>query len=398
MICHKSQTKDFIIEITDQLSDITRHQWNDAFPTGDMYLSYDYLEALEKGLKNDIDFRYIQFKHPETLELLGRAYVQLLRFTPNELNVDALHNQFGNAIPDKFIKNLDARVLLCGNAFATGEHGFEFSSKISDSQSINTLIDTLKQIKKDEKKAHDEVSLILLKDFWPESDWYLNLLKDKQYGPFEIDVNMVVRIQPHWSELGDYLSDLTTKFRTKVKSILHRSEDLKMIDADTEYIDTHIERLEELFYNVMERADYRFAALNGGTLLVLKKSMNEQFKLFSYELDGEIVGFGTAFVNDGHLDANFVGLDYAVNRQLSVYQRILVDFIHFGIEHNLYSVRYGRTAEEIKSTLGAEPVHMKLYGKHRNSITNQLIKPILNHVRAREFKMRKPYKSAYYGK
>lgn len=398
MICHKSQTNDFEIEITDHLSDIDRQFWDGAFPEGDMYLSYDYLAALENGLKNDIDFRYIQFKHPSSGHLLGRAYVQLLRFTPNELNIEALHNQFGNAVPDKFIKNLDARVLLCGNAFSTGEHGFEFVTHVSDELSINILTDTLKQIKKDEKRAHDEVSLILLKDFWPESGQLVGLLKDKNYSPFEIDVNMVVRIQPHWKELDDYLGDLTTKFRTKVKSIIHRSEELKQIDADTTYINANIERLEELFFNVMNRADYRFAALNGGTLLELKKSLNEKFKLWAYELDGEIVGFGTAFVNDGHLDANFVGLDYSVNRHYSVYQRILVDFIRFGLEHNLYSVRFGRTAEEIKSTLGAEPVHMKLYGKHRNSITNQLIKPILNHVRAREFKMRKPYKAAYYGK
>ena len=52
-----------------------------------------------------------------------------------------------------------------------------------------------------------------------------------------------------------------------------------------------------------------------------------------------------------------------------------------------------RTAEEIKSSLGAEPVDMKLYAKHKNSVSNKLIKPFLESISPSEFELRKPFKA-----
>jgi hypothetical protein len=96
------------------------------------------------------------------------------------------------------------------------------------------------------------------------------------------------------------------------------------------------------------------------------------------------------------LDGNFIGLDYDYNYEYAVYQRMLYDFIKHGIERGVKYVKIGRTAEEIKSGVGAEPVEMKFYAKHRNKVTNAILKPFVQKLQPSEFELRKPFKAEHY--
>jgi hypothetical protein len=109
--------------------------------------------------------------------------------------------------------------------------------------------------------------------------------------------------------------------------------------------------------------------------------------------EGKMVGFTSAFINQNEFEVQYVGIDYAVNEELGVYQRMLVEFLKKGIELGVERIGYGRTAEQAKSSLGAVPVEMRLYTKHRNVIANKIITPVMNSVVPTEFELRSPFKA-----
>jgi hypothetical protein len=97
----------------------------------------------------------------------------------------------------------------------------------------------------------------------------------------------------------------------------------------------------------------------------------------------------------GIADANYVGINYELNQEYAIYQRMLYDYVQLAIEKRRKELRFGRTAGEIKSTIGAQPVNMKLFIRHQNKIKNSLLKPIINSIIPSAFELRNPFKAAY---
>lgn len=390
-----SENSDLKLSIFDSIHLIPQEHWDLLLQDSNVYLSVPYLKALEESLKEEIGFRYIIF-YNHNYQPAGIAVVQLLHFTNNDVNVEDVICRFGSYISDKFVKNLDVRVLLCGNAFSTGENGFLFCKTVNQDVAIRNLSRALNRVKRDEKKANNGVSIILLKDFWPSSESISSDLIDEEFSQFQIDVNMVMEIPEEWKSFEDYLESLVTKFRTKVKGIYKKSQTLESRKLSSAEILEYAEDIDTLYHNVLERSDYKFGELNANTFALLADSLDANFRLTGYFIGKELVGFCSCFKNQDSLDANFVGLDYSFNKEYAIYQRILCDFIDLAIQNGVKQLSFGRTAEEIKSTLGAGPVDMTLYVKHKNSITNKLVKPIVSHITPSTFELRKPFKAVFY--
>ena len=111
-----------------------------------------------------------------------------------------------------------------------------------------------------------------------------------------------------------------------------------------------------------------------------------------YFLDGELVGFLSAFVLGDTLDAHVVGIDYAHNRAHGIYPRMLVDFLQLGLARGVSRIDYGRTAEEIKSTLGARPVPTQVYLRHDNVLVNPVLGRVAQAWRPEVPVLRAPFK------
>ncbi len=383
------------LSISDSVRFLNTTDWNQVVGDRNVYLSAAYLASLEDSLHDVIDFRYVLFYDPQYVPV-GVAIVQLLHFTNKELDIEDIKQRFGHLISEKMIAKLDARVMLCGNAFSTGENGFLFIESISDESAKLHVSKALFRLKRDEKKANKGVSIILLKDFWPESFDSLTVLEQEDYSAFEIDVNMVIRIRDNWKTYDDYLQDLVTKFRTKVKSVYKKSSEISDRRLSAPEILELTENIDQLYDNVLMKADYRFGALKGSTLYRFAKEFPERFIFIGYFLKEELVGFSSSFHSGHVIDANFVGINYQYNYDLALYQRILCDLTKLAIDRGVTELRLGRTAEEMKSCFGAEPVGMKLLVKHRNSITNKLVKHVIHHISPSKFEIRKPFKAEVY--
>ncbi|WP_378172353.1 hypothetical protein [Aquimarina sp. SS2-1] len=374
--------------IFNSTNDIPSYDWNSINKKNNLFLTLDYLHTLEYTLSETIGFRYIVFYNQD--EAVAIAVTQLIKFNTEDLKFQEFPCRISDAIKNTFMKSMDVRVLVCGNLFSCGEHGFLYSDKISAKEAFENLSDALREIRKTERT--DKPSFILLKEFWPTSFNQSDYIKDQKFREFRIDVNMVLRVQPSWNNFEDYLTSMKTKFRTRAKKVFKKSADITVKDFTAEDINNCKEEIDKLYLSVLENADFKIGKLNAVTFRNLKNSLNESFIFKAYFLYDTLVGFTTSFILDHVVEANHIGIDYTFNKSHDIYQRMLYDYVNLAIDKKVDELRLGRTAEIIKSCVGAKPVEMKLYVRHGNSISNKLLKPLVEFISPSEYEVRNPFK------
>ena len=90
-------------------------------------------------------------------------------------------------------------------------------------------------------------------------------------------------------------------------------------------------------------------------LALLKEEMGERFQVWVARLEGQTIGFHCGMCDGREVEAYFVGFEGGHNKSHALYQRMLVEFIQWGIREGCALVNLGRTALDIKASLGAEP-------------------------------------------
>lgn len=377
------------------ITHVTQADWDTIVGDQNPYLTKAYLLALEQGLGH-MQFRYIQF-YSAAKKPVGIAYCQIVPITSKEINIDALSEKIGGVLPKSLLGSIDLNVMICGNAFATGENGFIFSDKVDDTNAYQSVYTALDELHLREKKADHKIAITMMKEFWPSSFANAEYFKQNGCSEVNIDVNMILTLDSSWATFDDYLGAMNSKFRTKAKQVLKKSSSIQVLDLNTtEDKERSLSDVDHLYNTLLDRANFSFGRFNAKTLFGLKETLQENFYFKGYYIDNKLIGFSTATLFDDVLDGNFIGLDYDYNYEYAVYQRMLYDFIKHGIERGVKYVKIGRTAEEIKSGVGAEPVEMKFYAKHRNKVTNAILKPFVQKLQPSEFELRKPFKAEHY--
>lgn len=390
-ILSKSNLATYRIDIFESIDKVSTDHWNGVLKGQNIYLDLNYLNALEKALPN-YDFRYLLFFDANN-SVIGLCYFQLVYFTDNDINFEALSEKMRGMLPSSFKKWISTRLLICGNAFATGENGFLFSDRISKYDRIYLINNGIKKIVNQESTLNRPISISLIKEFWPDNFLMSKEFTRCKYHEVNIDVNMVLNLNSSWHSFDDYLMALNSKFRTKYKQVFKKSKELEIIDFDSNTVRDRLSEIDKLYHNMVNKSSFTFGRLNAKTFQELYNELGDSFYFKGYILDHKLIGFATATIQNKTLDGNYIGIDDQFNKEYTVYQRILYDFIAFAIDNNLSNVNLGRTAEEIKSGVGALPVEMKFYAKHNNYFKNSILKPFLNLLKPSKFNLRRPFKA-----
>ena len=236
------------------------------------------------------------------------------------------------------------------------------------------------------------MNAIFIKDFKNDSLYITNHLKDYDYAAMQVEPNMIISLKSKWQSFEDYKKALKSKYRVKANRADAKSELLKAEFFNIEDLKTYQNQLQELYQNTIENADFNAQVLNLETYIHLKKTFKEKFIVKGYFLNEELVGFLSAMQNVNNLDAHFIGIDYEKNREFGIYTRILNDYVRLGISTQSKQVNLGRTASEIKSTLGAAPETLTCYFRHKRYLPNKIFKPFIKNVTIKSFKQHNPLK------
>jgi len=267
-------------------------------------------------------------------------------------------------------------VRVVGSPLASGPYGYRFAEGVDEWSSLTELLD-LPGIPLPEDPQPSIPKTWVVKDRPCTSNWGDGTRHAGRSGwhkgwvDLEFDPVMHVSLTGR-SSWEAYMSGMRTKARTKVKRILTLSQQVEFVSMDMTDIQREKDTLHRLYMNVFGRAAFKLGCLQPEDLVLLKEEMGEAFQVWVAKLEGETIGFHCG-MNDGRsVEAFFVGFENGANKTYALYQRMLVEFIRWGIETGCDKVSLGRTALDMKASLGAEPQRLVLHERIQNPVMHGL--------------------------
>lgn len=393
--CH--QASKYGIALFSSVYGIPYEQWNKVLNGENLLLSIPYLAALENDPARGMEFHYaiVYLDDKPQAILYFQEFDFKLNSVDDNVDVDKVKDaksllQKAKDVAIKSFQNISARLLTFGNSFVSGEHGFHYTKEFDVNELgfvINATTDKICSLAG--KKGN--VKALLAKDFYHDKkDNIPQLIKN--YHQFKVQPNMILQFEDDWVTFDDYLEAMSSKYRVRARSAMKKGEKVVMKELDADQIASLNGRLLELYNSVESSANFQLATIGSNYFLDLKAALEDNFKFMAYYLDEQLIGFASAFYWDGHLEAHYVGIDYKWNTEVALYQNMLYDYVKLALDCGARQISYGRTALEIKSTVGAEPHEMMLFLRGSSSITHKIMKPFVDNIRQEKWIQRRPFK------
>jgi hypothetical protein len=256
-------------------------------------------------------------------------------------------------------------VRVMGTVLSSGDHAYRFTPEFPQSELFEAIHNAL-SIPCSDGTSPPKSSLV--KDHYSTVPWPEKLagssLWHKSWIDLEFDPVMEVDLKNEWKTFEEYSSALRKKPRTKIRRILRGSEELELKNMSLAEVEKHAQELYDLYCQVYDRAGFKLGMLYPEDLIELKRYWGNDFPVVAYYLDEDLVGFQCGILTPEVTEAFFVGFSVEENKLHFIYQRMLLEFIKQAIKKGSKRIALGRTALDIKSSLGACPkrliCHMKV--------------------------------------
>lgn len=375
--------------------------WETLAPVNNAFLQRPYLSVLEANPPSGMQFAYLVFYRYGTPVGIAITQIQFFKANQNikqndapvESNKNCLTNKMGNFLKNRIAKRIAFHTLVCGNLLLTGEHGYYFPD-LPHPQPEEAVSAGLKAVLPVLERQGIQISALLIKDIFEENRSTAGQQFNKTCHEFTIDPNMIMTIPQEWETVDDYHAAMSSKYRTRRKRALKKAKDIKKVELDTEGIEREKTRLYELYLKIASGSDFNAVILDDNYMLALKQTFPDDFKLTAYYLENELIGYYTTIKNYDELEAHFLGFDPAYNRDYQIYLNILYDIVSTAIEVKAHHIVFARTATEIKSSVGAVPVEMYCYARHRSRLSNKILQPMVEYLQPKRdtWVIRRPFK------
>lgn len=369
--------------------------WGRLVGKNEAMLTVPFLAALEQHPATGMRFHYL-------LAYQGTEPVAAFYFQEFDLriaNVDRNVNtdNIGNAksmmagAKDVMAKSLEmfaVRMLVMGNVYLTGQYGVRFADAIPTNLQSEIIARATERITKDNSSGK-RIKAIMLKDVdgpLPEAV----TLSETDYIPFHVQPQMIVPIR--WATFDEYLDAFSSKYRVRAKSAFKKFERIVMRELSLDEITALDQQIWKLYEEVESRAEFQLAALPHGYFIDLKIALEDRFRFVGFFDEGQLVGFYSTLLGKTRNVAHFIGMNYEVNRDCALYLNILYAQVRDAIADGVAELDTGRTALEIKSTVGCEPRQLQLLARHTNGFTNGVAKLFLSNLKQPEWIQRRPFK------
>ncbi|MCC6815192.1 MAG: hypothetical protein IT267_02130 [Saprospiraceae bacterium] len=388
----------FSYYLTSKLSEIEKHWLIDAkIP---VLLSIPYLKALESTRPSNLVIMYgYCTRQNKTLAIFQLQIVEFdaenrLRLQMETGKSTSLSDRLALAIKLFVARKVNVNASILGNLMTAGPYGIVFSD--------SAIIDERRQIvcelccnllRKFKILAHTQI--VVIKDIDPQ----LRLIKKEQnpllrLHEFTIQPSMKLNLRQHWLSMEDYLNDLESKYRSKVKKALLNRQQLEVVDADYQWILEHQDDLFRLYKQIADSAGFNLVELQKEYFAETKKQVPDHFKVKLIYYQKKLIAFYSYFLEGNFVNAHFVGFDKSLNNNLDLYRNILLYYVDDAINNRVKYIEFARTALEMKSSIGAEPIDYYCYLSHESKIMNKLVPGILDLlVPVKLWKPRSPFKN-----
>ncbi|MFM6948006.1 MAG: GNAT family N-acetyltransferase [Aquirufa sp.] len=376
-----------MIEITDyQIFNSTEEipiEW-DRFSISNILLTIPYLKFLEKA--SPINFTNYFIGLYAQKELVGVLIVQKVDL--QKVEHFGQRDHFLKKLLRNFLfKNFSGQLLIVGNNLISGTESFNVHPNV-DPKSIGATLERIIEL-----HFKRNVHLTILKDVANLFSIFPELTTSPSYFHFTAQPCMVFTIPAHWNSMEQYIRELSKKYRDQFKRCRRKGEGLIKKVFSVDEIQFYENEMYELYLHVANHAPFNTFFLPKNHFVELKKQLKENFRVCGYYLEGKLVGFNSIIINNHSLETYFLGYEEKVQRDQMLYLNMLYDMLEFGINDHFQSINFGRTAMEIKSSIGAEAICLDSFMQHTNPLINKYLASIYQLLEPKvEWKARHPFK------
>ena len=352
------------------------HSW-DLLANDNIFLSKKYLEALEKAAPSNMTCHFIGVFRGN--ELVAIALSQFLDL--NSIDCYGNKNQVKHlSLKNYLFKKYSSRILVMGNNMLSGQNAYAVSATASIPQVLQALSLAADELKAIFNKKGIDIHLTSFKDFQATEIDNFGMPAFKDDLRFSVQPNMVLALSHAWKSEQDYVNAMSKKYRSQFKRSRTKAKGIEKKELGLEEIRAQEDKLEELYLHVASNAPFNTFYLPKQHFSVLKEKLLADFMLVGYFMDGQLIGFKTMIRNGEVLDTYFLGYDDSIQKEKMLYLNMLYDMTSHAIQNGFSKIIFGRTALEIKSSIGARPEEMVGLMKHSSKLINRFLPFFFNYL------------------
>lgn len=339
--------------------------WNQVAQSS-IFLQTDYLKALEESRPTNLTISYVGIF--QDTELIAAAFIQQIDL--NQLETFGVRDSgLKIIIRDFLFKNYAGKLLIVGNNMLTGQHAIACRPDISQASILSYLKERV-------CKEYPNQHLEIFKDFPAEELSFFSGSSFDKSLRFTSQPSMFLSLAESWLKEKDYVDALSKKYRDQYKRARKKADGIEKRQLNlTEIIELE-SRIYELYLHVAQNAPFNTFFLAKNHFSSLKKNLGESFRFFAYFEEGKLIGFNTLFQHDELLETYFLGYDPSIQKDKMLYLNMLYDMVGCAIVNGFKHIQFGRTAMEIKSSIGAIPVNMYGLMEHNTPLINRYLDKI----------------------
>lgn len=362
----------------------------DTVAQSNVFLQTSYLSVLERSAPVNMECFYIGIF--EKSELIGVSLAQYLDLNKLE-SFGERDKSLKIAIRNFIFKNFASHTLFLGNNMITGQNGYVFTKEIDFECISDILIQSADEITLYFKKKGINIHLVSFKDFYEHCSVELKKFRFSDTYEFNTQPNMIFYLNENWESEADYVAALSKKYRDQYKRARKKNDGIIVKNLSFDEVVQHETTIYDLYHYVAKNAPFNTFFLAKNHFSTLKGQCGNRFQIFGYFLNDKLVGFHTLLLNDETLETYFLGYDETIQKENMLYLNMLYNMTSYGIENGFKRIIFGRTALEIKSSIGAKPVQMSGFIYHNNKLINRFIGKIFRNLEPElHWQQRHPFK------
>jgi hypothetical protein len=357
-------------------------------------LQRSYLEAIEAAPPHGMQFVYLlmlENGHPMAI-----FYFQEVPFQAgSSLNYQAEEGASSDRCPSFFgqlhqlmrvqvAKKIGFSTLVCGNLLLTGPYGCRFDDSIPAERHHALIEKAYSEVQvwlKKNGREHPPVQLI--KEFYSISAEEIPFHGQKKWHAFRIQPNHVLHLPAHWSDFEDYLKALQSKYRVRYRRAKKKLAGVDIQELSSQQIAEETDSLYALYLQIAGNAGFNMVHLQASYLKNVKAGAGEYFRVFAFKKEEKIIGFFSYFICGDTMDVHYIGLDKAENINHQLYLNMLFQIIDDALVLGCRHINFGRTAPEIKSSVGAETIPMDCYIRHQSGWVQKTVPLLMSFLQPR---------------
>ncbi len=267
-------------------------------------------------------------------------------------------------------KRISLQTLVAGNLLISGSPAAVFEPSLTHDEQCFLTEKAIRRVSEYWQPEGENIGLQLIKDMIAPCS-----ITDRDgFVKVNIQPSMELRIPSDWNTFEDYLAAISSRYRVRYRRALKLLGAIQYRRLLPEEAGHYGPLLYRLYRQVVSDADFNMVHLRESYFKTMLQSTSEGVHICGWFLNSELIGFHSTIPNGSKLEAHYIGFDKQYNSDHQLYLNMLFAILDQGIREGFHNVNFSRTALEIKSSLGAEPIYYHSYLRHRRHIAKSLVK------------------------